>query len=69
MFSETRHMTSFRDIILNRTINFNHVDFDAHQLLMASIKYVNNNHIFYGFNIFFSLFFFFITAKCMEGKG
>lgn len=68
MFSETRHMTSFRDIILNRTINFNHVDFDAHQLLMASIKYVNNNHIFYGLNIFSALFFL-LPRSVWKGKA
>ena len=68
MFSETRHMTSFRDIILNRTINFNHVEFDAHQLLMASIKYVNNNHIFYGLNIFSALFFL-LPRSVWKGKA
>ena len=68
MFSETRHMTSFRDIILNRTINFNHVDFDAHQLLMASIKYLNNNHIFYGLNIFSALFFL-LPRSVWKGKA
>ena len=68
MFSETRHMSSFMDILLNRTINFNHVDFDAHQLLMASIKYVKNNHIFYGLNIFSALFFL-LPRSIWKGKA
>lgn len=50
MFSLSKHMTSLRAWIPPK-MDFNHVDFDAYQILMATIKYVDKEGIEWGKNI------------------
>ena len=39
------------------TVNFIHVDFDAYQMLMACMKYVNQKGVFWGLNLLSSIMF------------
>ena len=49
-YFKTHNITDFSEFSLS-LVNFNHSDFDAYQMLMASIKYVEREGVFFGGNI------------------
>lgn len=49
-YFKTHNITDFSEFALS-LVNFNHSDFDAYQMLMASVKYVEREGIFFGANI------------------
>lgn len=55
-FTDLKYITSIYDL-KDMAINFNHMDFDAYQMLMAMIHYVTENGIVYGKNILSALAF------------
>lgn len=65
-FSASRHMTSFADLLFSK-MSFSQVDFDAYQILLACIKYVDQNSISFGKNIFSALLFL-VPRSIWKGK-
>ena len=66
LFSDLRYIDSLSDIG-QLAINFNHVDFDAYQLLMACMKYTDRRGVCYGMN-FLSAFAFLIPRSLWSAK-
>lgn len=65
-FSSIRRATSI-NALMNININFCHVDFDAHQILMTLIKYTDEQGIVFGKNIISALAFI-IPRSIWNGK-
>lgn len=65
-FSSIRRATSI-NVLMNININFCHVDFDAHQILMTLIKYTDEQGIVFGKNIISALAFI-IPRSIWNGK-
>lgn len=65
-FSAIRKATSIT-AVLNFHINFCHVDFDAHQILMTLIKYTDEQGVVFGKNILSALAFL-IPRSVWQGK-
>lgn len=65
-FSDLRYITSLADL-KTTAINFNHVDFDAYQMLMGMMHYVKEEGISFGQNIISALAFL-IPRELWAGK-
>lgn len=66
-FSSFRSSDSFRDIMNEVAFNFNHADFDAYQMLMATIRYTDETGMVYGKNILSALMFI-VPRAIWKGK-
>lgn len=70
-FSDLRYITSLTEL-QTITINFNHVDFDAYQMLMGMMRYVKEEGISYGKNYISALAFLIprtIWTEKLEASG
>lgn len=66
-FSGIRSSDSIHSIMNDVVFNFNHVDFDAFQMLMGCFKYVEKNGVCYGKNIISALLFL-LPRSIWKGK-
>lgn len=65
-FSDLRYMKSLSEL-QTVAINFNHVDFDAYQMLMGMMRYVKEEGVVYGLN-YLSALAFLIPRSVWTGK-
>ncbi len=65
-FSATRYMTSLKNVFIPQ-IDFNNVDYDAYQMIMLAMKYVNERGISFGLNILSALMFL-VPRGIWQGK-